>query len=481
MKKKLRYGLKPLKKVSLFTFCVLFSSPVFSQETNKWVESREERLSWHEAARFGAMVHFSPDTYGKMYYYDGQVVTDPYRGRPIPAEEFDRYYTQMTLKNFSADEWVKTFADAGMKYFIFVAKHHNGFCMWDSKYTNYDIYAVTGRDVVKELADACEKYGLTFCLYYSIMDWYHPHATGDSHGGKGYELPPGIEPDLENYILYMNAQLKELATNYGKIGLFWYDGAWMSEWTDNPKLQWTQKHAKDLYDYTMSLQDGITCNNRMQREHYRMVDNLGDYYTPENFIGNFDRKDQWESIIKLGESWHWRQGERIKTLEELQRILCTCAGSDGNLSLNIGPHPEGFILPKQVERLNEFGAWLKENGEAIYDTRGGPYLPSKNMVSTCNEKSVYLHVFKWVEPGKLKLPSLKAKVKSCKVGDQEVSFKTSKKELQINVPETLIEKGVTIVKLELEKADAFKIDPIKLNDVIDNKVNTKQKIDTENL
>jgi len=459
---------------------VFIGSKVYSQESNRWIESRKERLNWHEMVRFGAMVHFSPDTYGKMYYYDGVKVTDPYRGFPIPAKEFDRYYTQMTLKNFNADTWVKTFADAGMKYFVFVAKHHNGFCLWDSKYTNYDIYAVTGRDVVKELSEACEKYGLIFCLYYSIMDWYHPHATGNSHGGKGYELPPGIEPDLNNYIAYMNAQLKELSTNYGKIGLFWYDGAWMSEWTDNPKLQWTKTHARELYYYTMKLQKGILCNNRMQQEHYCMVDNLGDYYTPENFIGNFDRNEQWESVIKLGESWHWRQGEKIKSLVELQRILSTCAGNDGNLLLNIGPHPDGFILPEQVKRLKELGNWLKINGEAIYGTRGGPYLPSKSMVSTCKKNKIYLHFFNLNKRKVITISSLDAKIKSCKIGNQTLKFNTSKDKIEIIIPENLQKKGVTIVKLKLNR-NAYNLTPIKQGKLLDNKVDVKQKVKTENL
>ena len=465
------------------TLLLLKASVLLGQETSvqNWFDSREDRIDWHREARFGAMVHFTPDGIGKMNYYDGKDLSDPYRGRPIPSSEFDRYYTKMTLQNFDANAWVKAFADAGMKYFVFVAKHHNGFCMWNSKYTNYDIFAVTGRDVVKELSEACEKYDITFCLYYSIMDWYHPHATGDSHGGKGYELPPGIEPDLENYIAYMNAQLEELTTNYGPIGLLWYDGAWMSRWTENPKLQWTKKHAQDLYDYTLKLQEEMICNNRMQRQHYKMTDNLGDYYTPELFIGNFDRENHWESVMKLGESWHWVPSEPVKSLAEIQQMLCRCAGSDGNLLLNLGPHPDGYLMSKQVERIKELGDWLKVNGEAIYETRGGPYLPSKSMVSTCKGNHIFLHIFDWIKTAKeLIITKPGAKIISCQTGNERLNFRINKDKIYINVPVEKREQGVTIIKLVIDK-DAFNIPVIETEYKVDHGVDTKQEVDFENL
>ncbi len=462
--------------MSLFLMVNMFI--VNAQKTDEVSNVSEERIAWHREARFGVMVHFSPDGIGKLYHYDGKEQWDPYRGVPIPAEEFDRYYTKMTLQNFDAEQWVKTFADAGMKYFVFVAKHHNGFCMWDSKYTNYDIYAVTGRDVVAELAEACKKYNITFCLYYSIMDWYHPHATGITHGGRGYELPPDIKPNLENYISYMNAQLKELTTKYGKIGLLWYDGAWMSGGIDDPNLQWTEKHAKDLYELSHSLQEGMITNNRMQKKHY-VATELGDYYTPENFIANFDRDNHWESIMKLGISWHWVPNEPIKDLKELQTMLSRTVANDGNLLLNTGPHPDGFIEPEQVVRFKELGDWVKANSDAIYGTRGGPYLPTKAVVSTNKDKNIYIHILDDEIKGTLVLKNIDAKIKSCATMQGE-PLKHEVKDGKVYIQLKDNKPGVDIIKMTINK-NAFELPLIENGEEFKHSVETDREILIENI
>ena len=444
-------------------------------------QENQNRIHWHRAARFGAMVHLSPDTVGKLYHYDGKEQSDPYRANPIPAAEFDRYYTKMTLQNFDAAQWVKTFADAGMKYFVFVAKHHNGFCMWNSKYTNYDIFAVTGRDIVAELAAACQKYNIVFCLYYSIMDWYHPHATGQTHGGTGYELPPGIKPNLKNYIAYMKAQLKELTTKYGKIGLLWYDGAWMSEGVKNPRLQWTKKDAEDLYKYSLSLQKGIIANNRMQPFHYKKTD-LGDYYTPENFIANFDRKNHWEAVIKLGKSWHWIPNEPIKSLVALQKILVKAAANDGNLLLNVGPHPDGYIEPKQVKRLKALGDWLQINGRAIYGTRGGPYLPSQKIVSTHRKNVLYLHILEDLPADTIILKKPNATIKTCKsISGISLPYSIENDSLRINVSRLSGDKGVKIIALHTDRDLSKHAFIPQKNAAPKNKTATDKKVTKENL
>ncbi|MHB9009411.1 MAG: alpha-L-fucosidase, partial [Limisphaerales bacterium] len=366
--------------------------------------------AWQEM-RFGMFVHWGPVSLrGTEIGWS--------RGAAVPAEEYDRLPREFNPVKFDARAWAKTARAAGMKYLVFTTKHHDGFAMWDSKTTEHDIMATPfARDVVKELAEACRREGVMFCMYHSICDWWHPDYPLGSPGGKSVKPAP----DMDRYHDYLKAQLTELLTGYGRVGVLWFDGEWESPWTI--------ERGWDLARHVRSLQPRILINNRVGKGREDMAGttrdaerNPGDYDTPEQQVGRFNSGRPWESCITICEQWAWKPGDRMKSLQQCLQTLITCAGGDGNLLFNVGPMPTGEIEPRQVERLEEMGAWLKQYGKTIQATRGGPFRPADWGVSTCRGRSVFLHVLKHPD-GELRLPGLDRRITRFKVltgGEAEV-------------------------------------------------------------
>ncbi|HVN79022.1 MAG TPA: alpha-L-fucosidase, partial [Terriglobia bacterium] len=331
--------------------------------TRQAVCASDSRLDWWREARFGMFIHWGPVSLkGTEIGWS--------RGDQVPVEEYDALYRKFNPTRFEAEVWVRTAKEAGMKYIVLTSKHHDGFCLWDSKYTDYNIMNTPfHRDVVKELAAACRHNDIVFCLYHSICDWRHPDYPLGSPGGKT-EKPA---PNMDRYNQYLKNQLAELTRNYGPLGILWFDGEW--------ETPWTEARGQDLYRYCRSLQDSILINNRVSKARKDMEGTsragqfAGDYDTPEQQIGSFQNGRPWESCITLCEQWAWKPNDKMKSLKECLQTLITCAGGDGNLLLNVGPMPTGEIEPRQVERLNEIGQWISQYGQSIYGTRGGPFKP----------------------------------------------------------------------------------------------------------
>ena len=308
-------------------------------------EDLEKSLAWWREARFGMFIHWGPVSLkGTEIGWSRDV--------EVPVKEYDDLPKQFNPLNFDAKEWIGIAKDAGMKYFVITTKHHGGFCLWDSKVTDHDIMSTPfGRDLIKELAEECKKQDVRFCTYYSIMDWYHPDYNFDNaHGGPGYSLPEVQAPDLDRYVDFMNAQLRELVENYGPLGILWFDGEWMPPWT--------YERGQKLFHYVKSLQPGILINNRtdMGRAGMEGVTKsdrvyLGDFDTPEQRTGLYQTDHPWESCITLGDQWAWKPNDNLKSLKTCIHLLVQSAGGDGNFLLNIGPMPDGRIEPRQVERL----------------------------------------------------------------------------------------------------------------------------------
>ncbi len=328
-----------------------------------------ERLEWWRDARFGLFIHWGPVSLKGTeigWSRGGERRGYKSRGTQIPVEVYDNLYKQFNPTRFNADQWVAIAKAAGMKYLVFTSRHHDGFSMFDTQADDYKITSPDSpfrRDVVKELADACHRAGLRFGVYYSQPNWHHPDAFTDRH---------------TNYLAYLKTQVRELLTNYGTLDIFWFDGLGKTD---------QEYDAEAMNTMIRKLQPRILINNR---------DGLAeDFDTPEQRIGKFQNDRPWESCITICKQWAWKPNDKMKSLAECLETLVYCAGGDGNLLFNVGPMPDGRIEPRQVKRLEEMGQWLKQYGETIYGTRGGPWKPGKSLASTRKGNTIYVHLLGW--------------------------------------------------------------------------------------
>lgn len=383
--------------------------------------SQEAIKKWRDL-RFGMMICWNPSSLkGAEIGWS--------RGGTVPIEEYDNLYKQFDPHNFSADEWVSIAKATGMKYIIYITKHLDGFCMWDTKQTDYNIMnSPLKRDVVKELVQACRKQGLEFGAYYSPPDWYHPDYFRTGHNGQ--ILRPN--PNMDRYTEYLKAQSKELLVNYGPLLTLWYD---MPQGFD-------QKRGQGIIDFVRRIQSDILVNNRTGAE--------GDYETPERRIGGFNMDRPWETCNTLADGWSWRPNDDLASLEECLRSLILVCGGDGNFLLDVGPMADGQIEPRQIERLKEIGAWVAANGQAIYGTRGGPYKPGLYYACTRKDRSLYLFVLRW-ENDQIVLPPLPAKViSSCVLGGGVADVKQTPEQLTVHLSKQDQKPVATVVRLDVE-------------------------------
>jgi alpha-L-fucosidase len=357
-------------------------------------DGRDSRLAWWRAARFGMFIHWGPiSVKGTEISWSR---AGPRQGCPskspgtVPVEEYDNLYKQFNPTKFDAESWVKIAELAGMKYMVLTTKHCDGFCLWDSQASDYNIlHTPFGRDVCAELAQAAHRSGMHIGWYYSPMDWRDPDCRTERNA---------------KYVSSMQRQLGELLGNYGPIDLLWFD-------FDSGPVPWDQP---ETYALIRRLQPKIVVNNRLDLANYQeyQENKIGpnaDYYTPEQKVGTFDDQHPWETCMTLGTQWSWKPDDRIKTVNECVRILVRCAAGDGNLLLNVGPMPSGEIEPRQVEVLNGIGQWLRKFGQCIYGTRGGPLKPLGEVYSTRHGNKVYVHVLKWTGDN-VAIPTLPHKI-----------------------------------------------------------------------
>ena len=352
------------------------TSNIRDQQTVNYLEETDvdfnERMKWWRDARFGMFIHWGAYSVpagihkGKEVKGIGEWIQ---YYEKIPAKEYEIYAKQFNPDKFDADAWAKTMKEAGMKYVVITSKHHDGFSLWNSKVSDYDIvdFAPYGKDVLKALSEACKKQGMKFGLYHSIMDWHHPDAQYDSFL-RNKEDTIGYKKKFTLYLEnYMKPQVKELIENYDP-SILWFDGEWVSEFT--------HEQGKELYQYVRSLKPDILINNRvdkgrqgMQGMNKKDSDYAGDFGTPEQEILDEAADSDWESCMTMNDTWGYKKNDNNwKSTETLIHNLIDVTAKGGNYLLNVGPTSEGVIPEPSLERLKKMGEWLNTNGIAIYKT-----------------------------------------------------------------------------------------------------------------
>jgi alpha-L-fucosidase len=373
-----------------------------AKETKK---QHDARMAWFRDAKFGLFIHWgvysvpAGEWDGKKDY--GEWILESTK---MPVSRYEKFRDQFNPVKFDAKKWVAVAKDAGMKYLVITSKHHDGFAMFNTKLTDWSIMSTPyKRDPMKELAAACKAAGIKFCFYHSIMDWHHP----DYLPRRAWNDVAKGDPDFDRYVQFMKGQLKELVTNYGPLGILWFDGEWENTWT--------QDRGKDLYDYVRGLQPSIIVNNRVGKNRQGMAglskgdDVVGDYGTPEQEIPASGLPGvDWESCMTMNDHWGYNKNDgHWKSAATMIRMLIDIASKGGNYLLNVGPTSGGLIPQPSVERLAEIGKWMKTNGESIYGTTAGPFpkAPAWGRV-TQKPGKLYLHVFDWPKDHKLTIPAI---------------------------------------------------------------------------
>jgi alpha-L-fucosidase len=445
----------PLRSAIVALLLAASAAPLHTQP-----RERDARMQWWREARFGMFIHWglyavpAGEWKGQRSKEIGEWIMS---WANIPRAEYEPLASQFNPIKFDAAKIVGAARDAGMKYIVITSKHHDGFAMYDSAASDYDIVDRTPykKDPMRALADEARRQGIRFAFYYSIMDWHHPSqyvkAPGkfETAGHSKTEMREGQKPV---YVAYMKAQLKELITQYDPAVL-WFDGEWV-DW-------WTEADGKDLYQYVRGLKPSIVINNRVGKGRKGMEglnksdqEYSGDFGTPEQQIPASGLPGvDWESCMTMNTTWGFKSyDDQWKSAETLVRNVIDTASKGGNYLLNVGPTAEGEIPAPSLERLAAIGRWMKINSEAIYGTTAGPFsqqLPWGR--ATLKGATLYLHVFDWPADGVLRLPGFRETVtRAYLLVDRGTTLKTEPSDagLAITVPKSAPDPVATVIALE---------------------------------
>lgn len=429
--------------VHCFSFLLFVSTVVFSQPYQPTEENKKNR-EWFQNAKFGMFIHWG--VYSVLG--DGEWVMN---NQQIPIKVYEKLPSFFNPTEFNAAEWVSLAKAAGMKYITITSKHHDGFAMWNSQVSDYNIVKKTpyGKDVLKMLADECARQNIKLFFYHSQLDWHHPDYfprgfTGGAWTGRSEQ------GDMNKYLDYMDAQLTELLTNYGPIAGIWFDGMW-----DKKDAEW---RLRQTYDLIHKLQPGtlVGSNHHVTPyagEDFQMFEkDLPGHNTtgfaPEQKIGDLPK----EVCETINHSWGFNlKDDKHKSRKELLQYLIKGAGYDANFLLNIGPMPNGKIQTEHIERLNQMGEWLNQYGETIYGTRGGPLTPRDWGVTTQKESKVYIHILDWFDES-ITIPGWGKKIKSAKLFQDKTPVKFLENEfgITLKIPKEKMDEVDTIIELEMK-------------------------------
>lgn len=357
----------------------------------------DERMKWFKHDRFGMFIHWG-------------IYAIPARGEwvrsqeEIPEEEYIPFFEEFNPVDFDPKKWARLAKEAGMKYAVLTAKHHDGFCLFDSQYTDWKVTNTPyGKDIVREYLEAFRAEGLKVGLYYSLLDWHHPDypAYGDRcHPMRNNEAWKDKVHNFDNYLDYMHAQIRELCTNYGKLDLMWFDFSY-----DN--LSGEAWRGSELVRMVRSLQPGIILDNRLEASGSGFgsiatdhpMEYSGDYVSPEQIIPQTGFKDSrgrdiyWEACITMNENWGYAAKDKnFKPAEMIIKKLVECVSKNGNMLLNVGPDAKGNIPDESIEILEKIGKWMKKNSESIYGCGGSDLPKPENGRITRKGKTLYYHI-----------------------------------------------------------------------------------------
>lgn len=333
-------------------------------------DAYNKRMEWYRDARFGMFIHWG-------------LYTIPARGEwlrstdRIPKEDYMQYFDEFDPKDYDPRAWAKAAKAAGMKYVVLTAKHHDGFCLFDSKLTDFkSTNTKCGRDLVREYVDAMRAEGLRVGLYFTLLDWYHedyPHKSDRIHPMRGNDAYSDEGRDFNRYLDYMHGQVREICTNYGKLDLLWFDFSY-------DKLRGEAWRATELITMVRSLQPDVIIDNRLEvsGEGFGSLAECtptpfhGDFVSPEQMIPPAGLKDKegkplaWEACVTMNNNWGYCGTDRFfKPASMLVKKLVECVSKDGNMLLNVGPDAYGNIPEESMEILAEIGAWMDKNSESI--------------------------------------------------------------------------------------------------------------------
>jgi alpha-L-fucosidase len=404
--------------------------------------SEADRTKWFRDAKFGIFIHWGAYSVIGRHEWSREMLQ-------IPQAEYDKYVRRFNPVNFDADAWVKLAGGAGARYIVITSKHHDGFSIYRSKASNYDMELTPyAGDPLKMLADAARRRNMRLGFYHSIMDWHHP----DYRPRRSWEsATPKEGGNLDRYLDFMKAQLKELLTQYGEVAVIWFDGEW--------EHSTGEMRSDEIYDFIRQLQPNCLINDRLYK---RQPGNRADFGTPEQYVpatGVTDASGKpvlWESCVTINnDSWGYNRYEtEFKTTRDLIRMLIEVASKGGNLLLNVGPTPDGRIQDEFVTRLNAMGAWMRVNGDAIYGTTASPFarLPFFGR-ATAKGNKLYLHVFEWPADGVLRVPNLKNLIHSAKLvaaQDKRLTTRRDGDDILITVPAEAPDPVASVVELTLD-------------------------------
>lgn len=414
-------------------------------------EASDQRIAWWRDAKFGLFIHFGVYSIlkrGEWVQWNEQ----------IPVSEYAKLADQFNPELFDPPAWAQAAKDAGMKYVVLTSRHHDGFALFNDPQSDFtSVKSAFKRDIVAEYVKAVRAAGLRVGLYYSPLDWRFP----------GFFFPDLYRDSAIAMRDQYLRQVKLLTTNYGKIDILWFDGGgvdWLGFNGVTFNGGWHARPAGKHYSGGFSWQDDRMYAQLRQDQPDVIIDNRtdapADFYTREGdgALGNFDNQQPWELCTTLAGAWGYQANAKVKPLDQCIRLLVKVVGRGGNLLLNVGPRPDGVIDPPQVQRLHEIGDWLNANGQSIYATCAGPFLPGHFGVSTYHRNTIYVHILN-PEGTTLGLPPLPAKVVQCRQLDgQKATCDQSEQGLKLTFTPDV--KGLdTIILLQLDQ-NAAGIRPI---------------------